>query len=849
LADTKGRVVLSDLSRGRNGFTPPWAIAANECADAVNVDYYGTKFARKCGGAANQSALTGATTAGIYSSLGRHVPGTDPTVAELWATDDSATPIVNRLAGGTAWSAPTLKDAPTGNGWDFSYASINGKFFLGYQSGQPRMHCWDGSTVRRAGIVAPAVPTAIDTGSGTGVATIAFDATATGTAGAATTVTFAHTCAATATAMIVMASTNVTNGVIGVTYNGVAFARLGTPLQNPVTLVWGSIWFQANPSSGAHNVVVTSSVPLNITGHSVSYTGARSTSLDAFSAGTTQTLSLTTLTDNSWALIAQLSDGGAVAAGAGTTQRQSGANGAFLGDSNAAITPPGLTTLATAGGTTWTGFIISIAPSPATFYASATRTYRIRWTRQTAGITLGRSEPGTSVAFTSSGSGIGVLITEPAAANESETHWEVEGSVDGVTFYRIATVPIGTTTYTDSAAPSTYSTNPLSALTGTYTLLPAAKFIAADQGRLLTFGSYTTTDKQNDIIVSAVIGSLDVSDEERVDTNTNYRIGLDEKDSGVPTGLIGPVNNSYIAFKDRQSWLLTATGTTAQPYRQDVLSKTVGAVSPNAMDRGEDSTGNACIYWMSHRGPYRWGKNGMEYIGKGVEDFVLTTLFFHGSPSQPTLNLMASNVVSVVRYFADLRQVWFWWATAASPDPNQLFKFDIISEGWTRVPSTDGPANARCAVAFSETIGATMSRRQKVYLGQTGGNNRLWKMETGTDYAGTTYQGYVLTGAIEPGGPGFVGEVGDAQLLAKAADSVTITDIVTGDFGAAGTKTGTASLTPVGSETRVRPVLMETGFNDVGFVQHQIGDAIPTANTWTLERLVIPVEKHRAASA
>lgn len=842
MADSKGRLVLKDISGGRNGYDPPWDISANECVEAVNVDCYGTRFARKVGGAANQSGLSGATTAGVYSSLGRHVPGTNPTAAELWATDDSGTPVINRLAGGTAWSAPTIKDAPTGNGWDFSYATINGKFFMGYQSAQPRMHLWDASTVRRAGLAAPAVPTISNT---TSALTMMFDAAGTLNFGATT--TFTHVCGASATVLLVFTRAIVAGIPTAVTYNGVAMTQINS---NSLGTNFDQMWYLVSPTVGSHSVSLTTGGG-NISAMSVSYTNARITGVPDASdlvSGSPATLTgvITTVSDSDWVIFGVSNDTATPTAGAGSTLRASVSPGAAaVFDSNGGVTPPGVTSLSATvtAGSASVGLLAALTPALAGL-AVTQRYYRVRWTRQIAGITLGRSEPGTSVAFTPNGSNSAARVTQPSVANEGETHWEVEGSIDNVTFYRIATVAIGTTTYDDSSSPSTYSSSPISALTGTYTLLPSAKFIAADQGRLLTFGSYTPADKQNDIIVSAVIGSLDVSDEERVDTNTNYRIGLDENDSGVPTGLIGPVNNSYIAFKDRQSWLLTATGTPAQPYRQDVLSKTVGAVCATAMDRGEDESGNACIYWMSHRGPYRWGQKGVEYIGRNVEDYVLPK-----GNSQAVMNLAATKVVSAVRFFPDLRQVWFWWATGSSNDPNQLFKFDITSGGWTQVPTGDGPANVRCAVSFSDTIGATMSRTQKLYVGQALGNNRLWKMETGTDYAGTTFKSYIITGDVEPGSPGYSGHIGEPLLLAKAAAGVTITNTATYDYGVAAAKTGSALLTAIGSETRVQVVLRETGHDDASFVHYQIGDASATADAWTLERLVVPVEKGRALSA
>lgn len=146
-----------------NSYDAPWAIKDTECVDAINVDFYKSRCGRKRNGMV-AITTTGITSTGIISSCFRHIPGTDETAAELWAVDDSTTPVINRLAGGTTWAAPTLKDNPTGNGWDFTAGSINGKLALAYKTAVARMHFWDGSTVRRGGLAAPDVPVATNSG-------------------------------------------------------------------------------------------------------------------------------------------------------------------------------------------------------------------------------------------------------------------------------------------------------------------------------------------------------------------------------------------------------------------------------------------------------------------------------------------------------------------------------------------------------------------------------------------------------------------------------------------------------------------------------------------------------------
>src|SRR5262249_50407578 len=155
--------VISDVSGGRNGYDPPWKLKPNECADAVDVEFWQAPLGRPRQGSVAIGmtfSAGGPVTAGKKILwVERPVPGTDETAAELWAADDAATPIVGRLAGATTWTAPTLKDAITGNVQDMCGASANGRLFIAYGSGQGRLHCWDGSTVRRTGLAATAAPT------------------------------------------------------------------------------------------------------------------------------------------------------------------------------------------------------------------------------------------------------------------------------------------------------------------------------------------------------------------------------------------------------------------------------------------------------------------------------------------------------------------------------------------------------------------------------------------------------------------------------------------------------------------------------------------------------------------
>lgn len=643
MADRKNRYVISDLSGGRNGTDPSWAIAENQCQDAVNVDFYRSTLGNKRSGATTVTGASTAFTSATMSFLFRHVPGTSEGDAELWGANEAIPPEFFVLRTGVAWSAITAGITPTGNIYDWNAASLNGVMALAQRVTVDRLSFASGTTVRVAGVTQPAVVTATNNGAGT--------------------------------------------------------------------------------------------------------------------------------------------------------------------------------------------------------YAATTRYYRERYTVQSGGVTLRRSEPSTSVSFTPSATGTSARITKGAASSlDNETHWEIEASTDNTSFYRIATLAVGTTIYDDSALITTYNSNPLSALTGTYTTQKNYKFVASDQNRVLGFGNWTTTNKQNRVEFSAVVGSLDVGDVERVDTTSTYFIDLDDLDSGFATGLKGPIYGCFLAFKNRQFWLLTPTGNSSQPYRADAIDKTLGALCHQCITMGSDRQGNPAAYFMSHRGPYRWSRSGgLEYIGRGIEDLIL-------GPTS-TINLSATHVPACAIHYPDKRQVWFWWATSTNNDPNMMAIYDIITGGWSRIVDGDLIGMVRTATLFANTLGSSMSSDLKPYVGQWGGKGRIWKADTGTSDAGTNYQAYVVTKDFEPGGPGFEGEVGDAMLLAKASTGVTITDTVTPDFGLSGGASGTASLTASGSESRVLVRLEGSGLNGVKFVRHQIGDATAAANSWTLDRLVVPFVKHDPTSA
>jgi hypothetical protein len=97
--------------------------------------------------------------------MARFVPGSDQTVAEMWAIDGNK--IVHRLAGGTIWVDVTPQDVIAANPQEINFLTFNSKLFVSYKSAHNRLHVWDGTSFRRCGIDKSAVPSSFVKAGGT----------------------------------------------------------------------------------------------------------------------------------------------------------------------------------------------------------------------------------------------------------------------------------------------------------------------------------------------------------------------------------------------------------------------------------------------------------------------------------------------------------------------------------------------------------------------------------------------------------------------------------------------------------------------------------------------------------
>lgn len=489
-----------------------------------------------------------------------------------------------------------------------------------------------------------------------------------------------------------------------------------------------------------------------------------------------------------------------------------------------------------------------IAPNGATItntgsgsYAATSRYYRTRERIKHSGIIDAQSEPANQISgpFTPSGSGTAARVTQGTPAiNPESTHWVVEGSADGVTYYELAEVAIATTTYDDSADPATYAFGTLSAVLGAFTTFfdftTSPKYVCAAFNRVFFMGGYGSSP-QSRVWFTPAKGTADKGDDERIPNTLTVRnwVDLDEAIGGDGTGLIGPVYGSLYVFKYARIKTLTPTGGSSPVFDTVELSATRGALEQECICLGEDAKGRTTVYFLdSQVGPMMIAGAAPIPIG----DERIGNLW-------DSVNLAATTKVGQVIDYPNKSQVWFWFATGASNDPNILAVYDKRNGGWD-VYDTGGQIRlARAAVLFAKTLGASMSRDKVPYVAYTGATNKLLRADTtDTSDDGTTFQSVVKTRPYAfNGGKPF--RTSTPYLLATPASGVTLTITADADFGR-DVRSATVDLTKrmgESSATRVYRRCEGLDLANTCFVQYQIGDASAIANSWQIEQLYVPV--------
>jgi hypothetical protein len=196
---------------------------------------------------------------------------------------------------------------------------------------------------------------------------IAFDAVSSGGNGG-TSQTFSHTCTGTNRLLFVGGYNQESSSTItGITYDGVALTEIDNTSQTNNSV---SLWYLIAPATGANDVVVTRSSSSNaLLGVAVSYTGCLQSGVpDSYNtggaaAGSTLTISTTTVEDNCWITGIFRNESGVNIAGDNTTMRN--ASSIAMGDTNGYQSPAGAHSLATSwsGSVRNLGVVASFAPA------------------------------------------------------------------------------------------------------------------------------------------------------------------------------------------------------------------------------------------------------------------------------------------------------------------------------------------------------------------------------------------------------------------------------------------------------------------------------------------------------
>jgi hypothetical protein len=463
---------------------------------------------------------------------------------------------------------------------------------------------------------------------------------------------------------------------------------------------------------------------------------------------------------------------------------------------------------------------------------------RVRYVVVSGSTVLLRSEPSDALTFTPDGSHTSITWTKPAAISEGETHWEIELSTDNANFYRMARIVVATTTHTDSVAFATgySSTGTLSDDVGDYTLLWSARYLTADEDRLLIGGSW-----ENDALASRVgwtpVFNTEIAggagNDERMEDDTDPTLDLDTYKHGTITGLSAPIFGSIWVFKEGAIYKLRRSGKRSAAYVADLFTDALGAVHGSVMS-GVDETGQPCIYALDRKqGPYRMGLGGIKRCGEDLRK------------TWETLNLDATAVACSSIFYPTKKQAIWNLATGSSTTPDTAIVLHVdksrthddgVRKGWSVWTGNRVKALAMCL--FSDNIegNTTRSRDLVPFIGLEG-LGLLHQCDTGTTDNSVAYVATETTRPYAMGGIVDQFEVRAACLTGKATSGAAVDVSVVSNFGASTpTTVSDVSFTPAGSESNVIAPLDEFVGAELQVVQFTFADVDTPSAQWQLNR-------------
>lgn len=486
----------------------------------------------------------------------------------------------------------------------------------------------------------------------------------------------------------------------------------------------------------------------------------------------------------------------------------------------------------------------SVADTAAAGTYSGTRYFRVRYTVQDgSGNTLRRSEPSTATTFSPLGTKTGATLTKPASISESETHWEIEASLDNANFYRISTTAVGTTTYTDTTAYGSYATGTLSATSGDYTAPYSPEYLVVDDDRLVMVGAHETSAYSARVSWSVVYGDpTGQGNLERIPIASTNFLDLDTFDGGPATGVSEPNNGVFYVFKYGAIYRLARTGNRLKAYDAKCITKRRGAIRGSVVN-GIDQAGNACTYfWDAVVGPCRITATGQLQVCSWD---ILTSV--------GTVNVNASRPCHG-QFYPNKRHVKWWVATNSSDLPNRVMVAHTnlmrvvdegVRKGWTSW-DTGRQTTALCSCMFASNIDSNIARTldRVPFIGcdNTVDRNFIQKCDTGTTDSASAYQAYTRSKPLFRGNLNTKFGVLAGTLLARAATSVVLSIKLIADYGKDTTnkkEVDSISLTPQASEPQVERYLDDLALSDMRSLQVEIGDLLVNSGAWEANRLVL----------
>lgn len=493
-----------------------------------------------------------------------------------------------------------------------------------------------------------------------------------------------------------------------------------------------------------------------------------------------------------------------------------------------------------------TGLAQPAAPTAANTGAgtySGTRYFRVRYTVQSGGVTILRSEPSSVLTFNPSGSGSAARITKPASISENETHWEVEASLDNANFYRIATVAVGTSTYDDSVAAGTgyAASGTLSEDIGDYTLIPSGRYLLVHKDRLVVLGSFTDDTNASVVRWTTVLKDPGVGNDERIPLDTDNLLNLDGYAGGGITG--GAIyGGQIIVTKWSHIYRLVSTGQREQAYEPFVVTSARGAI-PGSLVEAVDESGNPALYGLDPKtGPWRLGIGGLLWAGSDIYE------------TWKTFNRDATTVKARTVFYPDKQQIHWWIATGSNNIPSLRLVLQVnnsrvdpgegVRLGWSVWPGNSAAVVSACLFADNIEAGAARSLNLKPFAAI---GNTIQKLDTGTTDNGSAYTPRIVSRPyLLSGSPLQRFGVRVGSVIATADATAVVRVGVTRNFGVE-TKNVDVPLAPAATENPVIKPIDNLSLGEMQVVEVELSDGTGNASNWTVHRIDLGPRGEEAA--